>query len=89
MTDLGLDHIHSVHPQPPQTLMHTEAALHLHLLHDNIQQNQCPCSTHTCTAVDQEGLLVRDRVHFTDMTDEGNERHDVIRHSMIRPGCVV
>ena len=28
-------------------------------------------------------------MQFTDMTDEANERHDIVGHSVIRPGCVV
>ena len=28
-------------------------------------------------------------MQFTDVTDEANERHDIVGHSVIRPGCVV
>ena len=28
-------------------------------------------------------------MQFTNMTNEANERHDIVGHSVIRPGCVV
>ena len=28
-------------------------------------------------------------MQFTNVMDEANERHDIVGHSMIRPGCVV
>ena len=67
----------------------TDTVLSLDLLHDDVQQDECPCTTHPSTAVDQQWLLVGDGVQFTDVTDEGNERHDVVWHSVIRPGRVV
>ena len=67
----------------------TDTGLSLHLLHDDVQQDECPRTTHPCTAVDQQWLLVGDGVQFTDVTDEGNERHDIVWYSMIRPRRVV
>ena len=67
----------------------TDTVPSLDLLHDDVQQDECPRTTHPSTAVDQQWLLVGDGVQFTDVTDEGNERHDVVWHSVIRPGRVV
>ena len=67
----------------------TDTVLSLDLLHDDVQQDECPRTTHPSTAVDQQWLVVGDGVQFTDVTDEGNEGHDVVWHSVIRPGRVV
>ena len=89
IADLALDHLHPLHSQHSQPVGHTNAALGLHLLHDDVQQNECPCATHSCTAVHQQWQLLRDGLEFADVSDEGNERHDIVGHSVIRPGCVV
>ena len=86
---LALNHPHSLHPHLPQAMMYTKASLCFHLLHHDIQQDECPCTTHTCTAVYQQGLSLCDWVLFTNTTDKTNERHDIIRNSMVRPGSVV
>ena len=87
--DLCLDHLHSLHAYGPEPVENTDTVLSLDLLHDDVQQDECPRTTHPSTAVDQQWLLVGDGVQFTDVTDEGNERHDVVWHSVIRPGSVV
>ena len=86
---LCLDHLHSLHAYGPEPVENTDTGLSLHLLHDDVQQDQCPRTTHPRTAVDQQWLLLGDGVQFTDVTDEANERHDIVGHSVIRPGCVV
>ena len=73
----------------PEPVDNTDTGLSLHLLHDDVQQDQCPRTTHPRTAVDQQWLLLGDGVQFTNVTNEANERHDIVGHSMIRPGCVV
>ena len=66
----------------------TQSSFCLHLLHGQIQEDECPSSPHPGTAVDQEGCGQRGGVLLADTTDEGDERHGIARDSMIRPGGV-
>ena len=89
ISHLALHHLHPLHSHHPQPVVDSNAALCLHLLHDNVQQYECPSAAHSCTAVDQQWLWLGDRVQFTEVVDEGYERYDVLGDSMIRPSCVV
>ena len=85
---LGLNQLHSLGPQVLEVMEDTQSSLHLHLLHGQVQKDECPSSPHPGTAVDKEGCGQRGGVLLADTTDERDERHGIARDSMIRPGGV-
>ena len=89
VSNQALDHLHSLGSDVPEPVENTDAALCLHLLHDDVQEDECPRTTHPCTAVDQQWPLVRHWVEFTDVTNEVYERHDIVWYSVIWPARVV
>ena len=84
-----LHHPHALCTEVSHTLVYTESPLSLHLLHHHIQSDESPSATHTCTAVHQQWLVQGDRVQFTHMTNETDDRHDIVWYSMIWPGSIV
>ena len=88
ISNQALDHLHSLGSDVPEPVENTDAALCLHLLHDNVQEDECPRTTHPCTAVDQQRPLVRHWVEFTDVTNEVYERHDIVWYSVIWPAQI-
>ena len=65
------------------------SVLSLHLLHHHIQSDESASAAHTCTAVDQQWLVLGGWEQFTDMTNEPDDRHDIVWNSVIWPGSVV
>ena len=84
-----LHHLHSLCAEVTNTLADTEGVLSPHLLHHHIQSDESAGAAHTSTAVDQQWLVLGDREQFTDVTNEPDDRHDIIRNSVIWPGSVV
>ena len=84
----SLHHLHSLGPHVLEVLEDTQSSLSLHLLHGQVQEDECPSPPHPGTAVDQEGCGQGGGVFLADTTDEGDERHGIARDSMIRPGSV-
>ena len=60
-----------------------------HSFQHGVQNNEGPCSPHTSTAVDQEGLGVTQRMSIADSMSEIDEGHSIRGYSVIRPGGVV
>ena len=86
---LRLHHLHSLCAEVTNTLADTEDVLSPHLLHHHIQSDVSASAAHTSTAVDQQWLVLGDREQFTDVTNEPDDRHDIVRNSVIWPGSVV
>ena len=84
-----LDHLHSLFTEVTDTLADTECTLCLHLLHHHVQGDEGASATHSCTAVYQQWWVLGGREEFADVTNEADDGHDVVRNSMIWPGCVV
>ena len=85
----SLDHLHALFSEMFDTLADTEGALCLHLLHHHVQSDEGAGATNTCTAVDQQWPVLGGWEHFTDVTDEPDDRHDIVGDSVIWPGSVV
>ena len=83
---LCLDHLHTLSPHVPDVAVDTHNSLSLHLLHDSVQEDEGPSTTHSSTAVDQEGnafVLVVGLLHSPDEGDEGGGK---LGDSVVRPG---
>ena len=85
----SLHHVHTLGTEVPNTLVYTESGLGLHLLHHHIQSDESASAPNTCTAVYQQWLVQEDGELFAHMTYETDERHDILRNTMIWPCSVV
>ena len=71
------------------TLADTEGALSPHLLHHHVQSYESASAAHTSTAVDQQWRILGGWEQFTDVTDEPDDCHHIVRNSVVWPGSVV
>ena len=72
-----------------ETIIDVDHTILFHSVQHGVQDNEGPCSPHTSTAVDQEGLGVTQRMNIADSTSQIDERHSIRGYSVIRPGSVV
>ena len=93
MTDHGshqcLHKEDSVLPDVQDAVIDVNFLILFHSVQHDVQDNEGPCSPHTSTAVDQEGLGVTQRVSIADSTSEIDEGHSIGGYSVIRPDGVV
>ena len=76
-------------PDVSDTVVDVDHTILFHSVQHDVQDNEGPCSPHTSTAVDQEGLGVTQRMSIANSTSEINEGHSIRGYSVIRPGGVV
>ena len=76
-------------PDVSDTVIDVDYTILFHSVQHGVQDNEGPCSPHTSTAVDQEGLGVTQRMSIADSTSEIDEGHSIRGYSVIRPGGVV
>ena len=72
-----------------ETIIDVNHAVLFYFVQHGVQDNEGPCSPHTSTAVDQEGLGVTQRMSIADSTSQIDKGHPIRGYSVIRPGSVV